>query len=380
MTRSADAFELLEQLREKNGKERQNYGELEMHLDFKAREKGIPISGKFELTPQCNFSCKMCYVHLDDTQLKQSVLPVEFWKDLMFQAWKAGMINAKLTGGECLIYPGFEELYLYLRSLGCTVNVLTNGYLLDEKRIQFFKKHKPALMQITLYGPNDDAYERVTGRRAFTTVVENFKRAKAEGLPVFLAITPNKYLGEDLLETIRIAKELTGNVIVNNVFAYPREETGRSEQRDDADLDLYIRALTYYYQLDGIEITELSKDSLSPCGGLYHETSQCGLKCGGGRSAFAIDWKGTMSPCTYLPQISAFPLRDGFDAAWAKVNREANSWPRIPECEGCSYETICVNCAANVLRYAEAGKQPTVLCERTREFVRSGVIHLPKCE
>ena len=26
--------------------------------------KGIPISGTFELTPRCNISCKMCYVHL----------------------------------------------------------------------------------------------------------------------------------------------------------------------------------------------------------------------------------------------------------------------------------------------------------------------------
>lgn len=30
----------------------------------KAFEDGIPISGTFELTPRCNFDCKMCYVHL----------------------------------------------------------------------------------------------------------------------------------------------------------------------------------------------------------------------------------------------------------------------------------------------------------------------------
>ena len=24
----------------------------------------IPISGTFELTPRCNFNCRMCYVHL----------------------------------------------------------------------------------------------------------------------------------------------------------------------------------------------------------------------------------------------------------------------------------------------------------------------------
>lgn len=30
----------------------------------KAFDDAIPISGTFELTPRCNFNCKMCYVHL----------------------------------------------------------------------------------------------------------------------------------------------------------------------------------------------------------------------------------------------------------------------------------------------------------------------------
>ena len=380
MAEQISAIEYIKKLKASNGKEKQDYGELEMHLDFRAREKGIPISGKFELTPLCNFNCKMCYVHLNADQLSQSVLPVETWKDLIHQAWNAGMINARLTGGECLAYPGFEELFLYLHSLGCTVNVLTNGFLLDENRIQFFKDHKPALMQITLYGPSDDVYERVTGKRAFTTVVNNFKKAKEAGLPVFLAITPNKYLGEDIFETIRVAKELTSDVVINNSFTTPREETGRSKQQDDADLDLYIQAMKLCHQLDGFEIRENDDAILPPCGGPCHETSKCGLTCGGGRSTFAIDWKGTMVPCTDLPQICAYPLKDGFAAAWSKVNQEANNWPRVPECEGCPYDDVCFNCAANVLRYAELGKQPLALCEKTKAFVRNGVNQITKCE
>lgn len=35
----------------------------------KAFADGIPISGTFELTPRCNFDCKMCYVHLKPEQI-----------------------------------------------------------------------------------------------------------------------------------------------------------------------------------------------------------------------------------------------------------------------------------------------------------------------
>ena len=381
MDLSLSGFEFLNRLKQQNVKQDQRYDRLKKYLEFKARGKGLPIAGKFELTPLCNFSCKMCYVHLDAEQLKgQSVLPVETWKDLMYQAWEAGMQYVTLTGGECLAYPGFEELYLYLHSLGCEIAILTNGFLLDEKRIQFFREHPISMIQVTLYGWNDDVYERVTGQRAFATVANNTRLAVESELPVYITITPNRYLGEDLLETFRVAKELCETVMINTEITIPREDTGRSGQKDDVDLELYIRAKKYKAHLEGQEIAEIKKEDLPPCGGPCHESSECGLACGGGRSGFAMDWKGTMMPCVNFQQIHSYPLKEGFAAAWAKVNREANSWPRVPECKGCAYLEVCNTCAANMLQFAPPGKQPIALCERTREYVRNGIGQIPECD
>ena len=33
------------------------------YLFAKADERGIPLSGTFELTPRCNLDCRMCYIH-----------------------------------------------------------------------------------------------------------------------------------------------------------------------------------------------------------------------------------------------------------------------------------------------------------------------------
>ena len=381
MIESLNWFEYLEQLDKNVKSQEQNYQGLKSYISMKARKNNIPVSGKFELTPLCNFSCKMCYVHLETNQLKdQAILTVDTWKSLIQQAWKAGMLSAILTGGECLAYPGFNELFLYLHGLGCEVSVLTNGFLMDKEQIKFFKNHMPSTIQITLYGWNDDVYERVTGRRAFSTVAENIKLATESGLPIAISITPNKYLGEDLIETVRVAKELCNVVNINSCLDMPREETGRSEQRDDSETDLYIRAYKFLDKLEDRLPTEICKEKLPPCGGPSHETSKCGLTCGGGRSSFAIDWKGTMMPCIDFTMIRAYPITEGFDKAWAKVNQEANHWPRVPECEGCAYETVCSSCAVHMLPYAEPGKIPTVLCERTREFVRNGIVQLPDCD
>ena len=381
MNNPRDGFDYLEQLRAETGSQRQSFQKLGDYLGYKAREKGIPISGKFELTPLCNFSCKMCYVHLDVEQLNgQSILPVDTWKDLMYQAWQAGMISAALTGGECLAYLGFEELFLYLQSLGCEVAVLTNGFLLDERRIDFFRNHRPSDIQVTLYGWNDDVYERVTGRRAFSTVINNIKQVKEAGLPLYISITPNKYLGEDLIETIKVAKEICKNVVINTFYKTPREETGRSGQEDDVEMDLYVRAFKYYNQLEGIKTTELNEADLPPCGGPCHETAERGLTCGGGRSGFAIDWKGTMTPCTDLSMICGYPLKEGFSAAWSRINQAVNQWPRVPECIECAYNEICNNCAARSLQFAAPGEKPIGICQQTRELVRNGIKKIAECK
>ena len=381
MQEFSSAYDFLEELRRQSGKQRQNYKSLSRYLDQRAREKGVPIFGQFELTPLCNFSCKMCYVHLDAEQLKgRTVLPTETWKDIMHQACEAGMLHANLTGGECLTYPGFDELFLYLQNLGCDVSVLTNGFLLDDQRIEFFKQHRPAMIQVTMYGWNDDVYERVTGQRAFRRVSENIRKALKAGLNMHLTMNPNKYLGEDALETVRAGRSLSKVFTVNSSIFTPREETGRSGQNDEADPDLYIRIFKLMNELDGRETKEIAPEKLPPAGGPSHECDKCGLTCGGGRSGFVINWEGTMILCNRLDQVRAYPLKEGFREAWVKINREASNWPRVPECEECVYRMVCNNCAATALQYAEPGKQPTGLCELTRYYVQHGIRRIPECD
>lgn len=381
MEDSANCREYLKKLREDSEKEEQSFTKISEFLEKKAREKGTPIRGQFELTPLCNLNCRMCYVHLSKDQLHGCpLLTVNEWKNLILQAWKAGMFQATLTGGECLTYPGFEEIFLYLHSLGCEVDVMTNGLLLDDKWISFFRKHQPASIQITLYGSNDDVYERVTGYRVFHQVIENVRRVQEAELPLLLSITPSKFLGEDALETLRIAYSMSNRVFINSMLFKPQMETGRSEEEAEADLDLYTRIFRMSAEMRGRKTAEFYDGDLPEPGGPCHECDKKGVKCGGGKSGFVINWKGEILPCNRLDMLKGYPLRDGFEAAWAQIHRGAENWPRVPECEGCPYEMICSHCAANMLRFADPGQFPAKLCERTMHFVRQGVWELPDCE
>ncbi|MBR2526974.1 MAG: radical SAM protein [Blautia sp.] len=410
MPEAMTGHEYLEMLRRQNGRQTQSFRDFSEFLEAKARKQGVPIHGQFELSPLCNLSCGMCYVRLSPEQLgDRCLLTVDQWKGLIHQAFEAGMFQATLTGGECLAYPGFEELYLYLHSLGCEVDVLTNGTLLDEGRIRFFQNHLPALIQITLYGQNEDVYERVTGRRVFHTVLDHLRQVKEAGLPLLITITPNRALGEDVFETIRLARELTEKVFINTSLFAPPEEPWRLKVSEDPDADYYARILRFDEELQGKTLQEYPEQELplpgGPCRRCEDTGFACGstaeaakpvsediasgekaafgeekgLICGGGRSGFVINWKGEMRICNRL-DAKSFPLREGFEQAWKKIHQTAENWPRAAECRGCAYENVCSICAADAMKYAKPGKMPVGLCERTRYMVSRGVLPFARCD
>ena len=374
--------EYLRRLKEQGDKSSESFDTLYRFIDRKARARGIPLDGQFELTPLCNFDCKMCYTHLTKQQMQgKPLLTVDQWKQIIDEAYAAGMVRATLTGGECLTYPGFEELYLYLHSLGCEIRVLTNAALLDDRWIRFLTEHPPIMVQISLYGGDEDTYERVTGQRKFAVVSENIRRAINAELPVALALTPNKYMGKGMLDTVRTAYEFGVPFGMAAYLADPYESTGRSGINHELTMDEYVELFRYRNKLTGTENLSIEPEKLPAPGGPHHDCGRCGMNCGGGMSCFNISWEGIMSLCTESRDIATRPLEEGFLNCWKKIHEIAANWPCPPECKECPYEDVCTNCEILKTEIAgEPGKQPLTLCERTKYMVQNGVYTIPACE
>lgn len=361
--------ELLSQL-EKDGVEGyKRYEAVRRFLNFQARDKGIPLSGVFELTPLCNLDCRMCYVHLQKDQMGQkSLLSAQQWESLMEQAIASGMMYAKLTGGECLTYPDFRRLYLFLQSRGIETGILSNGVLLDSRMADFLQENVPSVIQITLYGASEEAYARVTGRRVFATVLENIRRLQERGLPVSVSVTPSAYMtdGEEIIRLVH-AMGLTAHI--NCSLFHPREETGRDRQ--DADMDTYIRLLRLKRELNGGEEPVGCDEDTLPEPGSTPSELQCGVPCGAGRSGFSIGWNGIMRPCNTFDQIQENALQLGFAQAWQRVHEQAVRFPRPAECTQCSYAPCCGCCVAEHASDAPIGHASPAVCARTRRMVGS---------
>lgn len=369
---------LLKQLDEQGVTDYRRYEAVRKFLGFKAREKGIPISGSFELTPLCNLDCKMCYVHLNREQMHGAqLLTVEQWKGIMQEAIDCGMMYARLTGGECLTYPGFRELYLFLHSKGVEVSILSNGLLMDADMLDFLQAHPPSAVQITLYGASEEAYERVTGKRAFARVLENIRRLEDAKIPLSIAVTPNEFM-QDGENVIRLLHEQGLTFAINAGLMVPREETGR--KLADAGLDSYVAMMKLRQALQG-RITEpdCEPESLPDPGG-ENITAEKGVRCGAGRSNFAVDWQGRMRPCNTFPCEPVDVLTLGFPEAWRRTNRIALNYPLPAECEGCAYKSVCKHCVAEHSAGAPAGHASPAICAWGRRMIAEGLLKLQQPE
>lgn len=343
------------------------------YMDFRARKKAVPLKGVFELTPHCNLDCKMCYVHLNAEQMKGcKTLSADEWESIMSQATDSGMMFASLTGGECLTYPGFERLYLYLYNKSVRLGVLTNGILLDGEKVEFLKKYPPVSLQITLYGANEDMYEKVTGKREFARVVENIKRAAQAGLPLKITLTPNPcFTLEENKELIRYASTLGVPFQVNSGLINPREQTERNDSFCDLTAEDYMEFFKLEKSLKGeLPPAECTTD-LPKSGGKTDGIVPKGIRCGGARSSFNITWEGKMIPCNRYTDIFAEPLKEGFSASWKRIHKQVMEILLPVECENCAYRYASKGCAAGHSD-AQPGHASPEQCRWCKAMVKNG--------
>lgn len=349
------------------------------YLNLRARMCKQVYTGGFELTPLCNFDCKMCYVHLTKGQMEQEakLLTTQQWISIMEQAVDAGMMHADLTGGECLSYPGFKDIYLYLRSRGVEVSVLTNGQLITEDMADFFAQYPPAVVQITVYGSDEDSYEAVTGRRAFSDVKRAIVRLKERNIRIFLTITPSKYMQEDvhaLMEFLRTQNVPYG---IGTGSLPARSNTGRELENYAPESELYVKLhldeQRYLCSQDCFQENLQMQVDYIPKG--FRLDSK--LPCSSGLCTFHINWKGEMSPCIPFYSIHRSVLEHGFADCWEWIKHQMEQYEPPKECANCANRVICASCPAERTSGVLNGPLNKAVCERYEEYIRTGILELP---
>lgn len=304
----------------------------------KAFSDGIPISGTFELTPRCNFNCKMCYVHLKEKDISRfgNELSAKEWLRIAKEAKEAGTVWLCITGGEPTLHPEFKTIWTELSKMGFYLTLQTNASTITGGIAELLEKYPPRRVKITLYGTNNDVYRDVCGvENGFSRVNDGIHTLMSLGIPVELVSTVIQQNEEDAqnmafyafahqlpwISTNSIKNSLRHSGTAGNKVAVNRN---RSEQIR-TEIEHRVDEKRYFDR------------NRKPC-----------TYCRDYRVGYWILWNGTMSFCSFLDQPRISVINLPFRSAWEQLlaYEETLQWPQ--KCKTCSAFDVCAKCAATV--------------------------------
>jgi len=114
-----------------------------------------PVRVEFELTEQCNLLCKFCY---------NSQRPITSDKvyEILEKISQENVPEIVLTGGEPLLHPEFQNIFIHSSALFQKIMVQTNGTLISAEIAGLFKKYGIHSVNVSLHG-GKRIHEELTG-------------------------------------------------------------------------------------------------------------------------------------------------------------------------------------------------------------------------
>ena len=346
-------------------------------LFHKASRQRIPISGTFELSPICNFDCRMCYVRQTVEQVTnhhRKMMTLEQWKALADEAAKRGMIYLLLTGGEPFLWPDFWELYEYLVKKGFVLTINSNGSLIDDKAVERLKEMPPSRINITLYGGCEETYQRLCRcKNGFHRVDHAVRKLTEAGILVKLNCSLTPYNVCDLEKMIAYAEERKLILEINSYMFPPlRKDPERVGENDrfTPEEAAYWHLEKYrlqYGEKRYVQLLEGIKNGLIEPMGLdeyCYDPVDGKVNCRAGKASFWVTWDGYLLPCGMMPEPQIDLLKVEFEKAWNNLVEMTSKITLSGICKQCNNRGICHSCAAMAI--AETGefqKVPKYLCE-----------------
>ncbi len=348
------------------------------YLYSKASSMKIPLGGTFELSPVCNFACKMCYVRKtpqDIAREGKSLKTWQQWLELGRQCRDAGMLYLLLTGGEPFLYPNFRELYTALHEMGLIISINTNGTMIDEQTVAWLKEKAPQRVNITLYGASEDTYERICGQRSgYRRACRAIDLLRQAGIPVVINASMIPENQADLEEIIQFGKSRSLNTrVATYMFPPARREGEETDSRFTPQqcAQVFLRKAKamqtpqdYARWLENQRAQHQTGEDTAQDWGEHREEF---MRCRAGRSSFWVSWDGSMTACGIVPfPIVCYPFQEDFLPCWQRLTEKVRSTAVLSGCAGCRHKELCKPCVAMI--QAETGspnEKAPYLCQLT---------------
>lgn len=334
--------------------------EEKMIKKFHEEEFEIAIKNvEFKLTNKCNLKCLHCAASCDMS--KEDVLSTEQIKVILDKIFKLNIDTLLLTGGEPLIRQDIKLLLPYIRqNFNGTVNMITNGVLIDKEMALILKKYVNAI-SISIDGYDEKSTEFVRGKGVYNKIVQAVKYLKEAGFDKntinFTMTAINQNLNHDadfyaLCESL----DVTGGIRQFSAMGRGLENYENIGVKD-------------YFMFSSMTNEEVEA---------IRESLECKIVCKAGISKISINELGDMYPCLLLGNeeykfgnIINEELKDIFDSD--RYHRFINNKIRKSvvdntcKCKECNVRYFCMDACLGVNNAFYSNKE---ICEERCKQIR----------
>ncbi len=321
-----------------------------------ARENNVPLNITFELTPFCNFSCVMCYVHLNEESAKKQgrVLCADEWIEIARQAKEMGTLEISLTGGEPFVHPEFWRIYSELNKMGFLITVLSNGSLIDEVAIGKFREYgMPYRVKLTVYGASNETYLRTCNSPdGFTKVSKAIDLLKKADVPLILTSTIVRENADDLQAIYAFAREK--GLPMQHTISVMNSSRGslNSIKTSRFALSDFPEELT---------LEELERSKFPPLKSPF-------AWCASYRTSLWITWNGHIQLCAFMntPYTSWSGNLRGDSMSLHKKLEKIKS---PAQCSDCEWKSFCQRCPGTLCaESSDPEKVSPDLCDMAKKL------------
>lgn len=301
----------------------------------------------------CNLKCKYCYVKKDERSMSEK-LGFRIIKKLFETARKNNYkkIKIKFSGGEPLLeFEKVIKFNKYAKKLAKENSiiyesvVLSNGILLDKKKLELLKKNKINLM-VSIDGlKKDHDSQRIfpNGKGTFEIITQKLQLCLDNNIVPDISITVTK-------KSVKNLFELVASLLDKNIYSFSLNFFRETEcvQADTQGLDFskndktFINGLMKTFKViedklpNEVFLNNLSDRALL---GVFRERT-----CGVGNSYLVINHKGEISKCQMKMNEVITTINDSNFLDKIQTSKKSVQNPTVdkkPTCRKCIWKYYC---------------------------------------
>lgn len=299
-----------------------NYEDQVNKLNYKAYVTRTPLTAKFEITYNCNYKCKYCYVD----GVKGKMLPLEDIKIILTKLKENGVNKLYITGGEPFLHPNILDIIEYSSNLGFITTIQTNASFVDEAMAKRLKKYKHINLGISFHSAiekNFDSFTQTIG--SYKKTIEASRYLKENNIPFIFKLAVTKENQENLKRNIEFFEK---NDIKFQVYTQIFPNT--TDNVDNSKFFLDREYIAWLYKNNYLKLTR------SNCSAL--------------KTKLWISSNGDVYPCELTRERIGNLINESFDSIWFSKEAEqvlkSNIYIEPPKCQKCDKKDYCNKCLA----------------------------------